>query len=48
MAISWYYYPFRLHNLQRRLPSNYVPVLPNDLARLYRESCRQVVKGPDK
>lgn len=38
MAISWYYYPGWIKDLQQRLPDDYILVSPTDLARLYRES----------
>lgn len=38
MAISWTYYPSWVKDLHAKLPGDYVPVSPSDLARLYRES----------
>lgn len=37
MAVSWYYYPTWLKDLQEKLPDEYVVVAPHDLARLYRQ-----------
>lgn len=41
MAISWSYYPSWVKDLQSRLPADYVPVSPNELARLFREQARR-------
>ncbi|MEN8128421.1 MAG: hypothetical protein ABFR90_11560, partial [Planctomycetota bacterium] len=38
MAVSWYYFPTWLKDLQEKLPDNYVVVAPHDLARLFREN----------
>ncbi|MCC6728759.1 MAG: hypothetical protein IT208_05410 [Chthonomonadales bacterium] len=38
MAISWYYRPSWVRDLVRRLAPDVTPVLPDDLARLYREA----------
>jgi len=40
MAISWYYAPSWLKDLQSKLPSNYRVVSPPELAYLFRESTR--------
>lgn len=40
LAISWWYYPSWLEDLHARLPAEYTPVSPGDLARLYLESRR--------
>lgn len=36
MAISWYHYPSWLKDLQEKLPPDYVPVRPGELAQLFR------------
>jgi hypothetical protein len=41
MAVSWTYYPLWIMDLHYKLPQDYVPVSPNDLARLYRESLKK-------
>lgn len=40
LAISWIYFPTWLKDLHDRLPSQYVEVSPDDLARLYRRRPR--------
>jgi hypothetical protein len=37
MAVSWTYYPLWLKDLHDRLPADYVPVSPGEMARLFRE-----------
>lgn len=45
MAISWYYAPSWLKDLQSKLPPHYQVVSPADLAHLYRESVHLKERG---